>query len=76
MRLANGFEVLYDPDQLFAGNRFGRRDFIVSLKGWVWANGMVVKDMKDQLCYVVEGEELVETPDRDWIRFRREKLNA
>lgn len=56
-----GFRVLRCPGGLFrSGAEFSRSDFLESLAGLVWPEGMDVEDIADHKCYTVHGYQLLE----------------
>ncbi len=70
-------QVLYDPSGTYQRNSFFRiQDFNLSLKGRIWPDGMIVRNLIEQQCYKVHNTELVEVPERDWFVFRQEMANA
>lgn len=44
--------VLRDPAGLFVSGTFGRFDFLCSLAGKIWAEGMVVRDPEHRIMEV------------------------
>jgi len=74
------YRVLTDPDDLFVSSHFPKYDFLCSLEGKVWAEGMLVRDPdgnKMQVAYpVIESQEycaLVDT--KTGVRWMLNKKN-
>lgn len=75
------YQVLDDPDELFVSGSFPKFDFLCSLEGKVWAEGMVVKDpegSKLRVSYpMIEGQEycvLVNTSTGTrWVLVKKNK---
>jgi hypothetical protein len=56
-----GFRVLICPGGAYRrGAEFSRNDFLESLAGLVWPEGMEVEDIADHEQYVVHGYQLIE----------------
>ncbi|KKL09656.1 hypothetical protein LCGC14_2563660, partial [marine sediment metagenome] len=57
-------QVMWDPTDVYPrGGLFAHTDFNHTLKGGVWPNGMIVKDLRNDQCYEVVDTEKIEVPD-------------
>lgn len=78
--IGSKYRVLADPDDLFVSSHFPKYDFLCSLEGKVWAEGMLVKDPDGQNLRVayptIEGQEvclLIDT--KTGIKWKLNKKN-
>ena len=56
-----GFRILECPGRIYSrGAEFSRNDFLESLAGLVWPEGMEVEDIADNRRYRVHGYQLLE----------------
>ena len=61
-----GFRVLGCPGGIYRrGAEFSRNDFLESLAGLVWPEGMEVEDIVDHEQYVVHGYQLIKKEHYD-----------